>query len=780
MIKKIDYIKDFGIYKNFTWNDKDLKDFNFKNLLYGWNYSGKTTLSRIFSSLRDRKLHDGYAKGIFKIKTNDGDFDSSNLENFPYDLLVFNSDYIKDNLNFSIHKDAISDSKTILFEVGDNAKFEKKINELRAQIESINGSEIVKGKKFIFLKSIEEFERYDKGTTGDFTILARKIQNEDFLSLIGFTKTQLKPVLNIVKKDLDLYIIKDKKQLLSLSEIVKTSEPKAELDEIEIYLTYPKIIEKTNQLLNKTPEKSTINKILENNPAAYTWVKEGQNFHQSNDKCLFCDNVVKEDRIEFLKKYFNSEASVLKENVSSLKYLITQEEQNIKMINIPSSINDFNLGFINDFKTLKKQFDKALLSYKKHLKYLILSIDNKINKSLYSSVGNADKFNIEELEKAVERLNELIKKNNNFSKNFNSEINSKRDEFIKHLVASFLKREKYLSKEKKYYRAILEIEKLNLKIKKNEEEISWNESRKASDSEGALQYTCFIQSFLSRTDIEIILDDKTKKFVLLRNKENASNLSEGEKTAIAFSHFLVTNNSLELANKFKDFIVFVDDPISSLDGNHIFQINSLLKETFFHQIPDPKNPKQNMWRIKCKQLFISTHNFDFFNLMKELPKSLNGYDYIKDEKRCKESRYFIERKISESSIISIPSIFDDFKSEYHYLFSEITKFNNDLNKATFDKLLMMPNVLRRFVEVYTLTKYPSRDEVDERANIVFGKLKSKRILKPLNYFSHSNNIDYIGKHNELIADLPAACSTLIDFIKTEDKNHFAALEKAIN
>ena len=162
--------------------------FNFKNLFYGWNYSGKTTLSRIFSSLRDRKLHDGYGKGIFKVKTNDGDFDSSNLETFPYDLLVFNSDYIKDNLNFSIHKDAISDSKTIFFEVGDNAKFEKKIDELKAQIESINGSEIVKGKKFIFLKSIEEFERYDKGTTGDFTILARKIQNEDFLSLIGFTK----------------------------------------------------------------------------------------------------------------------------------------------------------------------------------------------------------------------------------------------------------------------------------------------------------------------------------------------------------------------------------------------------------------------------------------------------------------------------------------------------------------------------------------------------------------------------------------------------------------
>ncbi|WP_394798614.1 AAA family ATPase, partial [Chryseobacterium indologenes] len=65
------------------------------------------------------------------------------------------------------------------------------------------------------------------------------------------------------------------------------------------------------------------------------------------------------------------------------------------------------------------------------------------------------------------------------------------------------------------------------------------------------------------------LDDATKKFILLRDNQNASNFSEGEKTAIAFSHFLVSIKALESKNKFKDYIVFIDDPISSLDGNHI-------------------------------------------------------------------------------------------------------------------------------------------------------------------------------------------------------------------
>lgn len=781
MIEKIEQIKDFGIYKNFDWTSSpNIKDFNFKNLFYGWNYSGKTTLSRIFSSLRDKKLHESYEKATFKIKTKDGDFNSINLESFPYDLLVFNSDYIKDNLNFSIHKDNVSESKTILFEVGDNAKFEAKISELKKKIDLINGSEIIIGKKYNYLKSIEEFEIFDKPTYGKFTLLAKEIKNEHFDSIIDFTKANLKPLISKVKNDLINHIIKDKNRLSQLRTIVITKEPKEELDEIQFSSFYDEIIEKTNKILTNVPDKKHLDKILDSKSEIYSWVEEGLNYNYADKKCLFCDNTIKEERIKYLNEYFNSQASNLRVEIEKLKEIILKEENNINSLKFPSSSNDLNSGYIDKYKTLKVSFDKLVFQYRKYLKLILSKLTEKTDKSLYLNIDEIKKFDIEKLIKSIENINAYIIKNNEFTKGFEHRIQDERILYLNHLVATFLFKEKYTSKEKKHEISLIEIDKLNKQVKEYEKEIFFNESKKVSDTEGALQYTYFIQSFLNRLDIEIKLDSKTKKFILLRDNENASNLSEGEKTAIAFSHFLVTIKSLESAGKFKDYITFVDDPISSLDGNHIFQINSLLKETFFHQIPDPNNPKQNMWRIKCKQLFISTHNFDFFNLMKELPKGLNGYDYVKDEKRCKESRYFIERKVSESDIILIPTIFDDFKSEYHFLFSEITKFNNDLNKSTSDKLLMMPNVLRRFVEIYTLTKYPSKDEVDERANIIFGKIKSKRILKPLNYFSHSNNIDNIGKHNELIADLPVACSTLLDFIKLEDKNHYEALEKAID
>jgi hypothetical protein len=52
-----------------------------------------------------------------------------------------------------------------------------------------------------------------------------------------------------------------------------------------------------------------------------------------------------------------------------------------------------------------------------------------------------------------------------------------------------------------------------------------------------------------------------------------------------------------------------------------------------------------------------------------------------------------------------------------------------------------------------MARYPGNEDVDERSNKVFGKVKSKRILKPLHYFSHFINKDRISKQSDLLADL---------------------------
>ena len=59
-VKRIDKIENFGIFSDYKSSENKPKEFGKHNIIFGWNYSGKTTLSRIFSSLEQGKLHDDY------------------------------------------------------------------------------------------------------------------------------------------------------------------------------------------------------------------------------------------------------------------------------------------------------------------------------------------------------------------------------------------------------------------------------------------------------------------------------------------------------------------------------------------------------------------------------------------------------------------------------------------------------------------------------------------------------------------------------------------------
>ncbi|MDR0833599.1 MAG: AAA family ATPase [Candidatus Symbiothrix sp.] len=764
MISKIESINDFGIYKNFNWNSvSSIDEFKAKNIIYGWNYSGKTTFSRIFSSLRDKEIYKDFQNGDFKVTTGNGTFNKSNIESFPYGVLVFNSDYIKENLKWDYDENI----NAIFFEVGEDAKIALKIEELENLILKINGSDSIVGKKSKFQKTINTYEFFEDTL---FTEEAKKIKDDHFISLINFNKTNLKKIKDYIINNIDNQIIKDKKVLAKTSKIIKIEKPKPIIDEIVFNNNYDEIEKKVNEILSTTPTKSDIIAILDKRKDAYDWVRNGLKIHGTEKKCFFCDNTILDERINLLNLYFENQASILKEKCRGIIHRLNEEIESIDKLNFPNSHNDFNEGFQEEYTVLKQKIDNLLNDYVIYLQSLIKKINNKVEKNIYTPLSPIKKFDINTISQKIELLNNLIKDNNKFSMEFNTIIEKERDKYKNHLVANFLKSTQYITKESKAKKAYVEIEKLDKEIEKYQKEINRLKALKESDSEGCAQFNSFVQSFLSRDDIEIKLNEETRKFNLLRGNELAKNLSEGEKMAISFSHFLVTIKAIKGQNKFQDYIVFIDDPISSLDGNHIFQINSLLKETFFAQISDPNQSNQLVWNLMCKQLFVSTHNFDFFNLLKELPKK--GYK--------KESRYFISRKINEAFLENLPAVYNNYQSEYHYLFGEIMSFYNDTNKPAYPKLLLMPNVLRRFLEMYTLTQYPINDELDTRADKIFGKQLSKRICKPFHYFSHFNNIDRITKQSEFIADISKACEELINHFEKIDDNHYQALKQSIS
>lgn len=775
MINKIESISNFGIYKNFNWNSiSSIEDFKYKNIIYGWNYSGKTTFSRIFSSLRDKEIFKDFNNSDFKIITTKGNYDKTNLAQFPYEVLVFNSDYIKDNLKWDFDEEI----NAIYFEVGENAKHAKRIEDLGNSIIEIVGSDKVVGKRKKFQDTLNEYNLFEESL---FSIEAKKIKDEHFISLINFTKADVRRIKDQIRDNIDSNIIKDKRELSKVSKIIKIEEPKTEIDFVEFIDNIIGICDLANEILKSSPAKSEVFEILDKNVNIYNWVKNGLEFNIKNENCLFCNNPISEDRFNLLTNYFENQASRLKLKGQELFEQLDKEVESIMGINFPNSTNDLNEGFQDEYIEVRKQLDKLLSSYKAYIKKIKTKIQNKLATNLYTSLPEIEKFNVMPLKIKFEDINKLIKNNNEFTSNFSKIIESERNKYKDHLISIFLKSSKYFTKERKFKTAQIAIQKLDKVVNGYVKEIERLKALRLSDSEGCAQFNSFVQSFLSRDDIEIKQNGITKKFILKRGSELAKNLSEGEKMAISFSHFLVTLKSIELKNELKEYIIFIDDPISSLDGNHIFQINSLLKEIFFEQKPDPNQPNQMQWELKCKQIFFSTHNFEFFNLLKEMPVSKTGFRYSSNGVRSKESRYFISRNIADSHIEKLPEVYNSYSSEYHYLFSEIINFNDSANQPTYPKLLLMPNILRRFLEMYTLTQYPSSDELDGRADVVFGKVISKRICKPFHYFSHFNNIDRIGKQSELVADISSACRTLIKFFEDEkDKKHYQALKKAIS
>ena len=140
MIKRINKIKNFGVFQNYR-RSGDIRDFEEKNIIYGWNYSGKTTLSRLISYLdKNVVIDDEYKDVEFEVELEDGSkIDNNNRISSSLQIKVFNSDFIRDNLHFDSSdkkingiKFAVGDTGTILEQIG---KIDKYITKAKSIID---------------------------------------------------------------------------------------------------------------------------------------------------------------------------------------------------------------------------------------------------------------------------------------------------------------------------------------------------------------------------------------------------------------------------------------------------------------------------------------------------------------------------------------------------------------------------------------------------------------------------------------------------------------------
>lgn len=749
MINGIKNIKNFGVFSDYV-KPSDINDFLEKNIIYGWNYSGKTTLSRIFQSLEHNVVNSDYSKASFLLETTGGArISESNMHVFNNDVRVFNSDFIERNLSWN------GDMFQPILLLGDETiEAEKEIQANEVIIERCRTGYASKSGK---IRKIEEFIRNEK------TKKASQIKKT--LSLVEtFTATHINQLLPSVRAFPEAQI-KDKDKLKELLKkaLASESDKLDIINKVNIKGNIAESVIDVPAVLSKTPEMTNTISYLAENANVSRWVKEGLELHTDKENCEFCGNAIESSRLKSLKSHFSKD---LQEHESKIKALILRIDS-FKINFSKKHIKEYYQAFHDEVNELQTKLTEIINSHNTQIQAVIDTLNKKLE-SQYSEI-HLPSINVDydsEITRLITQLNEIADKNNTITNNFNKEKRNSVNALKNHFVAEYVE-EIELSKQEnierihsnhkdKYEKFAKALQSKNLEL----------EAAISNAQKGREELNQFIDKFLddSNIRIEVIKDHKKERFVLMRGSERARNLSEGEKTAIAFSFFLV--KLWEITN-LEETIVYIDDPISSLDSNHLFQVNAVIKDFFFFKDADDGNE----WKLKVKQIFFSTHNFEFLSLLKELPMANKS-----------KTNYFLVKRISleKSTLINMPESLKKYSSEYHYLWNIIYSFYTSESKDDIEVLLGLPNAMRRFIELYTYSKIPcaTTTSVDIRADVLFGKEKSKRIMKVLHHFSHLNNINRMSQNSDLISDIENVVNDLVDYI-SKDKLHYDALMEGV-
>jgi len=730
-LHKISKIRNFGIFKKFDW-DASLPEFTSHNLIYGWNYSGKTTLSRIFRSFETGRIHPDYLSATYEIEMKDGrKLSETDLDKATY-FRVFNSDFVSDNLKWN------SSIEPIFLLGQENIELQTKLEEERKKLE---------GKNKQVLDYASEKTNAETRLEKALTDKARDVKN--LLSIPDYTKRHFQPSVDKVLPDSASHELAE----TDLQKHITTYKSTDKKDKvISISLTVPDLAElsgKVRDILTTTVKSKVIEK-LKNDPILNDWVKQGMEIHEGKTTCEFCGGVIPANLFETLSNHFTDDYAQLIRDIGKLAATVSASRLSVTLPDEAKLFPEYKTCFIS----AKGQLETEITAFNGVIQQFADTMDTK--KTAVFDVLTLPEYtdNSDVITKLLEALNAILTAHNTKSGNFEKEQKVSLEKVLNHYASQFVTDEKY-SETKKAIGVIDEAAKaLKPEITTISGEIRQIEQQLSETVKGAEKINGYMMQYFGKGDLEIKVTSESK-FCLYRNEVLAKNLSEGEKTAIAFAYFItkLEDKNTTIANS----VVYVDDPISSLDSNHLFNTYSFIKNKLHG----------------CKQLFLSTHNFEFYNLMKDWLDPLKARD---------KSFYLVERNINkvvdEAHIKPTPNLIVNFKSEYLYLFSIIHGFYT-APSVNYYHLYNLPNIIRRYVEIFMGFKVPSAAGFGKKAEIlIHDRVSSEKVIKFVNHYSHSATILRALE----FPDLKECCDvvkTVLDAVEQIDKMHFDHLVHAV-
>lgn len=746
MLAKIDKLDGLGVFDGYA-APKDIEPFAQKNLIYGWNYSGKTTLARVLRALQHGRVPDGFPNASFRISCHSGEAltEKTPSEDRPK-VRVFNTDFVTDNLKWDG-----TEFDPILLLGEESIDAQKRIAANERQIEILREKE---------RHLREQSSTLARALSDSKTERAKSIRKD--LSITDtFTATHLNQLLAQIEETSAADYV------LSASQFAATRDQALASDEdrrqrLQAATIAPRLVALAGglaDLLSGAPKMTTVIEDLAKDGTLAEWVRQGLKLHSERAACEFCGNRLTEQRREQLKAHFSRDLESYEAKLNGRRQATAQAAIQAPRLDA----RDFYPSVRKDYEASAKTLGTALEEYNQEVDRITSALDTKLWNPFTPVSAPAVNLDCDAaVQAAAAQLNQAIEKNNEITDSFDKTraaalLAAKRHHAAEWCVSQSVRRNK--SRQARLSTCLRLIQVKIADLQEQNAQLNAQISRAQKGREVLNEY---VARFLpeSGIEIEVVTSGQEERFRITRAGTRATNLSEGEKTAIAFAFFLV---KLKEDQDLGDLIVYIDDPVSSLDSNHLFQMNACIRDFFFVQ--SGTNPQE--WSLRVQQIFLATHNFEFFGLLRELP--------VRKKTKCK---YYLVKRVecARSSLTNMPSSIKRYSSEYQYLWSVLYRFHESTDKGDIEVLLGLPNAVRRFLELYTYAKIPtSRDvSVDERAKRIFGTESAKRLVKVLHYFSHSNDIMGLSQNSDLLCDIEAVVAALIDHVRA-DSMHYEAL-----
>jgi len=782
MITKISKLKNFGIFHDFTWKT-ELSDFKKFNLIYGWNRSGKTTISRVFASCEKKCTFDNdkfkqYPEnGEFEIKTDDGTtVKNTDIATNVLPIKIFNQDFIDDHISFN----PIEPCKPIFYQNKEDFESEKKLKQLKLD-------KITLGNSYEQAKKDKSAKEETKNTF--LTGLGREIANILFDKSYNKTKAENKintiGVDNFTGKTLS---DEDKKkyETISKSEAGKTQTTFSEYNfsfsfDDETINNFQKIFLKIGALLSKKVVSETLER-LKDDQILNSWVKQGFDLHKTKEekeKCLFCLKPLEDDFLATLSKHFSKDYEDLQSSITNLK----SEILNIKQLEIATK-NDELYPDLKDRYTSKAKklnecikkintwIDEAAETLQEKYENPLGVIPNPIQPEDFLSLYNNE----------ILELNKIINEHNKKAKNHANEVSNAREKLELNAIATALTDQDYKKMGTDLKEALKNEEEALDAVNKNNLEITEFEKLTSDIGEAIIAINKHLEEFFGQKEIELSLDGDNKGYTIKRDGEPAKNLSEGEKTAIAFSYFVVKvgEGDFDKSNG----IIFIDDPISSFDSNFIYHCFSMI----------------NIHFKEFGQLFISTHNFQLFNLVKEWFINKNNSTKKDNEKLKSKNKTekpipceffmvenFTESDVRKAKIVALDKTLRNYKSEYHFLFAKLKEFSEKQN-TQYEDFYTIGNMARRFFDIFADFKIPTTGDQKSKMEVLVKNINDPdekisavdagKAYKLVNEFSHNSDPTSTIEHKDK-SESKEAIKILLRIVKESDQKHYDLLLKNI-